>query len=470
VIAGAQLMVLLDVTIVNIALPSIQKALHFTPTGLEWVVNAYTLVFGGLLLLGGRLGDLFGRRRMFVIGLLLFTFGSMAGGLASSAAWLIAARASQGVGGAIIAPTALSLIADTFPEGGLRNRAIGVYSAMAGAGGAIGLLLGGLITTYLSWRWVLFVNVPIGLVLAFAAPRLLKATSGRRGHLDFPGAVTVTAGMTLLVYGFNHAATNGWSDSLTRGALVGAAILLVTFVVIEARSAQPLMPLRIFAKRNRAGAYSLSLAIGVALFGIFFFLTQFTQNILGYSPLKAGLAFLPITAGIVVTATVVSRLVGRVGARLPVTIGPLFVAGGLFWLSRITDHTTYLSGVLGPMIMLGIGVALVFVPLSLIAVAGAKPRELGLAASLLNVGQQVGGSLGLALLGTVAATTTRQQLQNVRPTHELVDRAIVAGYSSALELGVVIALAGFVVALLVIRSGKRSAEAEGEAETRSVAA
>jgi EmrB/QacA subfamily drug resistance transporter len=470
VIAGAQLMVLLDVTIVNIALPSIQKALHFTPTGLEWVVNAYTLVFGGLLLLGGRLGDLLGRRRMFVIGLLLFTFGSMAGGFANSAAWLIAARAGQGVGGAIIAPTALSLIADTFPEGNLRNRAIGVYSAMAGAGGAIGLLLGGVITTYLSWRWVLFVNVPIGLALALAAPRFLKATSGRRGHLDLPGAVSVTAGMTLLVYGLNHAAAYGWSDNLTRGALLAAAALLVTFLFIETRSAQPLMPLRIFASRNRAGAYSLSLAIGVALFGIFFFLTQFTQDILGYSPLKAGLAFLPITAGIVVTATVVSRVVGRTGARLPVTLGPLFVAGGLFWLSRITDHTTYLSGVLGPMVLLGMGVALVFVPLSLIAVAGARPRELGLAASLLNVGQQVGGSMGLALLGTVAATTTRQQLQNVRPTRELVNQAIVAGYSNALELGVVIALAGFVVALLVIRNGKAPATEEVQLETRSVAA
>jgi predicted MFS family arabinose efflux permease len=232
---------------------------------------------------------------------------------------------------------------------------------------------------------------------------------------------------------------------------VGAAVLLVGFILIEVRSQQPLMPLRIFANRNRSGAYTLSLAIGVALFGIFFFLTQFTQNILGYSPIKAGLAFLPITAGIVVTATVVSRLVGRIGPRLPITLGPLFVAGGLFWLSRMTAHTTYASGVLGPMVALGAGVALIFVPLSLIAVSGAHPRELGLAAALLNVGQQVGGSIGLALLGTIAATVTKNQLLNAPLTHGAINHAVVAGYSTALEVGTGIALAGFVIAVLVIR-------------------
>ena len=452
VIAIAQLMVVLDVTIVNIALPSIQKALHFTPTGLEWVINAYTLVFGGLLLLGGRAGDLFGRRHMFVVGLVLFTLGSLAGGLATSATWLIIARAAQGVGAAIIAPTVLSLIADTFPEGAPRNRAMGIYAAMAAAGGAIGLLLGGLITNYVSWRWVLFVNVPIGVLLAFAAPRVLAATEGRRGRLDLPGALSVTSGMTLLVYGLNRAASYGWSNNLTLGALASAALLLAGFVLIEVRSQQPLMPLRIFAHRNRSGAYTLSLAIGVALFGIFFFLTQFTQNILGYSPVKAGLAFLPITAGVVVTATVVSRLVGRIGLRRPITLGPLLVAGGLFWLSRMTDHTTYLSGVLGPMVALGVGFALIFVPLSLIAVSGAHPRELGLASALLNVGQQVGGSIGLALLGTIAATVTKDQLRHGPLTHPALNRAVVGGYSTALEVGTVIALAGFVIAVLVIRS------------------
>jgi EmrB/QacA subfamily drug resistance transporter len=457
VIAAAQLMVVLDATIVNIALPSVQKALHFSPTGLEWVINAYTLAFGGLLWLGGRIGDLFGRRRMFVIGLLLFTAGSAAGGLANSATWLIISRAGQGVGAAIIAPTVLSLIADTFAEGALRNRAIGVYSAMAGAGGAIGLLLGGLITNYRSWRWVLFVNVPIGLLLAFSAPRVLAATHGRQGRLDLPGALSATGGMTLLVYGLNHAASNGWGDNVTMAALAGAAVLLAVFIVIETRSKQPLMPLRIFANRNRSGAYVLSLAIGVALFGIFFFLTQFTQNILGYSPLKAGLAFLPLTAGIVITATVVSRLVGRIGPRLPITLGPLFVAVGLFWLSHMTDHTTYVSGLLGPMLLLGSGVALVFVPLSLLAVSGAQTRELGLASALLNVGQQVGGSIGIALLGTIAATATKNRLVNAHLTQAAVNQAVVAGYSTGLEVASAIALAGFVIAVLVIRGGSRNA-------------
>ena len=451
VIAVAQLMVVLDATIVNIALPSIQKALRFTPTGLEWVINAYTLVFGGFLLLGGRMGDLLGRRRMFVVGLLVFTLSSLAGGLASNATWLVAARAAQGIGGAIIAPTVLSLIADTFPEGAPRNRAMGIYAAMAGAGGAIGLLLGGLITSYLSWRWVLFVNVPIGLLLAIGGPRVLAATEGRPGRFDVPGALSVTGGMTLLVYALNRAATNGWSDNVTLGALVGAAVLLATFLAIEVRSEQPLMPLRIFAQRNRSGAYALSLAVGLALFGMFFFLTLFVQNILGYSPIKAGLAFLPVTAGIVVVATLVSQLVGRVGPQLPITLGPLFVAGGLFWLSRMTEHTAYVWGVLGPMIALGAGIALIFVPLSLIVISGTQTRELGLASALLNVGQQVGGSIGLALLGTIAATVTKNQLQGAPPTPAVITHAVVAGYSAALEVSTAIILIGFVIAVLVIR-------------------
>ena len=457
VIALAQLMVVLDATIVNIALPSMQRALHFTPTGLEWVINAYTLVFGGLLLLGGRAGDLLGRRRMFVIGLLVFTLGSLAGGLATSAAWLIAARAGQGVGAAIIAPTVLSLIADTFPEGAPRNRAMGIYAAMAGAGGAIGLLLGGIITSYLSWRWVLFVNVPIGLLLAVVGPRVLAATEGRLGRFDLPGALSVTGGMTLLVYALNRAATDGWGNNVTLGALAGAAVLLVTFLLVETRSEQPLMPIRIFFQRNRSGAYALSLAIGVALFGMFFFLTLFIQNILGYSPIRAGLAFLPATAAIIVTATLVSQVVGRLGPRLPITLGPLVVAAGLFWLSRMTEHTTYVWGVLGPMVALGIGMALIFVPLSLIVVSGTHTRELGLASALLNVGQQVGGSIGLALLGTIAATVTKNQLQARALTHAAITHSVVLGYSAALQVSTLITLAGFVIAVLVIRGRPQAA-------------
>src|SRR5712692_2718189 len=452
VIAIAQLMVVLDVTIVNIALPSIQRALHFSPTGLEWVINAYSLTFGGLLLLGGRAGDLFGRRRMFTTGIVLFTLGSLAGGFATSDVWLIVARAAQGVGAAIVAPTALSLIADTFSEGSHRNRAMGVYAAVAGAGGAAGLLLGGLLTDLASWRWVLFVNVPIGVVLAIVAPRVLAASPRRPGRLDLPGALTATAGMVVLVYGLSRAATYGWTDMMTLTALGLAVVLLLVFVAIESRSQHALMPFSIFAQRNRNGAYLLSLAVGVSVFGVFFFLTQFVQNILGFSPLVAGIAFLPMTAGIIVTAQIVARLVGRFGPRPFITIGPLLVAGGLFWLSQINDHPMYLTGLVGPMLLIAVGMGNIFVPLTLMAVAGTTPEESGLASALLNVGQQIGGSIGIALLGTIAATTTKNQLAGVLPTHAAVNHALTAGYGAGFQVAVAIALFGFAVALAVFRT------------------
>jgi EmrB/QacA subfamily drug resistance transporter len=463
VIAAAQLMVILDATIVNIALPSIQRALHFSPTGLEWVINAYSLTFGGLLLLGGRAGDLFGRRRMFTTGIVLFTLGSLAGGFANSDVWLIAARAAQGVGAAIVAPTALSLIADTFSEGPARNRALGVYAAVAGAGGALGLLLGGILTDFASWRWVLFVNVPIGIILAIAAPRVLAASQRRAGRLDLPGALTVTAGMVLLVYGLTSAATNGWTNTITLMSLGIAAVILVVFVAIESRSEHALMPFSIFARRNRNGAYALSLVIGVAVFGVFFFLTQFVQNNLGFSPFQAGLAFLPMTAGIIVTSQIVARLVGRVGPRMFITAGPLLVAGGLLWLSQINDQTGYFPGLVGPMLVIAVGMGNIFVPLTLMAVSGARPQESGLASALLNVGQQIGGSIGIALLGTIAATVTRNQLVGRVPTHAVVNSALASGYGAGFELAAALALAGFALALAVIR-GRRPQPAARLAE------
>ena len=463
VIAVAQLMVILDATIVNIALPSIQRALHFSPTGLEWVINAYSLTFGGLLLLGGRAGDLFGRRRMFTTGIVLFTLGSLAGGFANSDVWLIVARAAQGVGAAIVAPTALSLIADTFSEGAARNRALGVYAAVAGAGGAAGLLLGGVLTNFASWRWVLFVNVPIGVVLAIAAPRVLAAAPRRPGRLDLPGALTVTAGMVLLVYGLSRAATNGWTDSMTLTSLGVAVALLLVFVAIELRSRHALMPFSIFAQRNRNGAYALSLVIGVAVFGVFFFLTQFVQNNLGFSPLQAGFAFLPMTAGIIVTSQIVAQLVGRFGPRLFITAGPLIVAGGLLWLSRINDQTGYFPGLVGPMLLVAIGMGNIFVPLTLMAVSGARPEESGLASALLNVGQQIGGSIGIALLGTVAATVTKNQLVGQTPTHAAVNSALASGYGAGFELAAGLSLAGFALALAIIR-GRRTPRSTRSAE------
>jgi EmrB/QacA subfamily drug resistance transporter len=456
VIAVAQLMVVLDVAIVNVALPSIQRSLHFTATNLEWVVNAYAIAFGGLLLLGGRAGDLFGRRRMFIAGTLLFTIGSLAGGLATTSTILIIARVVQGIGGAVVAPTALSLLADTFAEGKARNRALGVYSAVSAAGGALGLLLGGVITNYFSWRWILFVNVPVGIVLALVAPRVLLATQGRRGRLDLPGAVSVTAGATLLVYSLSRAATHGWRDAGTVATLTIALGLLVVFVAIEALSRQPLMPLRILANRNRSAAYVLSLAIGATLSGMLFLLTLFLQNVLRFSPLEAGIAFLPTALGVGLGAGITSRLIGRIGPRAPMTLGPLLVAIGLFWLSGVTVSAGYGSHVLGPLVVLALGLGMVFVSTSVVAISGVTPDESGLASALLNVGRQLGGSLGIAVLGTVAATVTTNQLANGPLTRAALSTAVTTGYATAFEIASLVAFAGFLIALTTIRGPRVS--------------
>jgi EmrB/QacA subfamily drug resistance transporter len=462
VIAVAQLMVVLDVAIVNVALPSIQRSLHFTATNLEWVVNAYAIAFGGLLLLGGRAGDLFGRRRMFIAGTLLFTIGSLAGGLATTSTWLIIARVTQGIGGAVVAPTALSLLADTFAEGKARNRALGVYSAVSAGGGALGLLLGGVITNYFSWRWILFVNVPVGIVLALVAPRVLLATGGRSGRLDLPGAVAVTGGATLLVYSLSRASTHGWRDSMTVATLVIALGLLVVFVAIEALSREPLMPLRIFVNRNRSGAYVLSLAIGAVLSGMLFLLTLFLQNVLRFTPLQAGFAFLPTAVAIGIGAGITSRLVGRIGPRLPMTLGALLVAVGLFWLSGVTVHAGYASHVLGPLVVLAVGLGGVFVSTSVTAISGVTRDESGLASALLNVGRQLGGSLGIAVLGTIAATITTNQLPHGPLTQGALATAVTTGYATAFAVASGIAFAGFLVALATIRGRKVTVTPESE--------
>ena len=462
VIAVAQLMVVLDVAIVNVALPSIQRSLHFTATNLEWVVNAYAIAFGGLLLLGGRAGDLYGRRRMFISGTLLFTVGSLAGGLATTSTMLIIARIVQGIGGAVVAPTALSLLADTFAEGKARNRALGVYSAVSAGGGALGLLLGGVITNYFSWRWILFVNVPVGIVLALVAPRVLLATGGRSGRLDLPGAVAVTGGATLLVYSLSRASAHGWRDPLTVATLAIALGLLVVFVAIEAISREPLMPLRIFVNRNRSGAYVLSLAVGAVLSGMLFLLTLFLQNVLRFTPLQAGFAFLPTAMGIAVGAGITSRLIGRIGSRVPMTLGALLVAVGLFWLSGVTVHAGYASHVLGPLLVLAVGLGGVFVSTSVTAISRVTPGESGLASALLNVGRQLGGSLGIAVLGTVATTVTTKQLVNVPLTRAALSTAVTTGYATAFVVAAGIAFVGFLVALATIRGSSVSVTPESE--------
>jgi EmrB/QacA subfamily drug resistance transporter len=409
VIAASQLMVILDATIVNIALPQIQQALGFSTTDLSWVLNAYTLSFGGLLLLGGRAGDILGRRRVFIAGIVVFTLASFLGGLAPSSGWLLAARALQGVGAAIAAPTALALITTNFAEGPERNRAFGVFSAVAVAGGAIGLLAGGMLTSWLSWRWVLFVNVPIGVLLAVAAPRYLSESERTPGRFDLAGALASTAGMTALVYGFTRAAQDGWSSPATVGSFTVAAVLLASFLWIETRTRQPITPLHLFADRDRAGSYTIMLALAAALFGMFFFLTLFVQDVLGYSPLRAGLAFLPITAAIVTASQLAARSLPKLGPKRLMTSGALLALAGLAWLTQVSVTSGYLDGLLGPMLVFGLGMGLLFVPLTVVAVAGVPPHQAGAAASLLNVTQQLGGSLGLSILVTAFATASRNQ-------------------------------------------------------------
>ena len=463
VIATAQLMVILDATIVNVALPHIQTALRFSDSGLEWVVNGYALTLGGLLLLGGRAGDLLGRRRMFIIGLLLFSAASLAGGLATSQAWLLTARAVQGAGGAIVTPTALALVFTTFPEGRPRHRALGVYSAMSVAGGAVGLLAGGLLVSYVSWRWVLFVNVPIGLAGALAARAVLPAGGRRPGRFDLPGIITGTGGVAALVYGLSNATTgqdgtSHWGDAKVVASLAGGAAALAAFGFIEARTRHPLLPLRLLRDRNRAGANLLSLGAGTMLFGVFFFLTLFVQDVWNYSPLRAGLAFLPLTVAVLVTSVVSTRLVSLAGRRPLLLAGTVISAGGLYWLSRLTEHGSYASGLLGPILVTGAGLGLLFVPMSLVALSGVAEADSGVASSLLNATRQIGGSIGLAVLGTVAWTVVAHRALSARTTAAY-SQALAAGFDRAFLVSAGIMLVMLVAAAALVRdSGRRPAD------------
>jgi EmrB/QacA subfamily drug resistance transporter len=475
VIATAQLMVVLDATIVNVALPYIQRALGFSGSGLEWVVNAYALAFGGLMLLGGRAGDLLGRRRVFIAGLLLFSAASLAGGFATSQAWLLAARAAQGAGAALTAPAALALIATTFPQGRPRNRAMGVYAAMSVAGGAVGLITGGLLTTYASWRWVLFVNVPIGVAAALAAPRVLGESPRQRGRFDLPGAITGTGGIAALVYGLSNAATSPdgvshWGDAKVVASLAASVVLLAAFAVIEIGSKRPLLPVRLLADRNRTGANLVMLCIGTGVFGMFFFLTVFMQSAWGYSALKTGLGYLPLMAGILVFSGTAAQLVPRVGARPLLLAGAPATAGGLYWLSRLTEHGSYVGGVLGPMLVIAAGLGLLFMPVTLVAMARVADQESGVAASLRNTAQQVGGSIGLALLGTVAWTVVANSIHaqaahaqaaaahTGHPAHPsraalatIYHHALATGFSRAYLVAAGIMLLALVITIVAIR-------------------
>ncbi|MFD5203982.1 MFS transporter [Streptomyces sp. NPDC058375] len=471
VIASCQLMVVLDVTIVNIALPHMQKDLGFSTENLSWVVNAYTLTFGGLLLLGGRLGDILGRRRVFIFGVLLFVFASLLGGLSQEGWQLLAARSLQGVGGAIASPTALSLITTTFREGPERNRAFGVFAGVSAGGSAIGLLAGGMLVEWLDWRWVLFVNVPIGLLIAFATPRYIAESERHAGHFDIAGALSSTVGMVLLVYGFIRASEDGWTDSLTLGSFAAAVVLLALFIAIERRSRQPITPLWMFRDRNRAGSYAMMLSLSAALFGMFFFLTLFVQDVLDFSPLRAGLAFLPVSAVIAVSAGLTSQLLPRWGPKPFMVVGALLAAAGLGWLTLTDVHSSYLGSILGPMLVFGFGMGMQFVSLTLMAVSGVAPKEAGAASGILNATQQVGGSLGLSILVTTFGTAsrneateqmpsfreeaTRAQLEEAQSSGQLPppwgDEILTSGVSSAFVVAACFAAVAALVALFVIQ-------------------
>ena len=407
VMLSAQLMVILDATVVNIALPHIATGLHFSATSLSWVLNGYTLAFGGLLLLGGRAGDILGRRRVFLAGIALFTFASLAGGLATSGALLLAARAAQGVGGALASPAVLALIVSAYPDGRDRTRALGVYTAVVTGGGSLGLVLGGVITEWLSWRWVMFINVPIGLAVLLIGPRFVAETPRQPGRFDLAGAITSTAGMASLVYAFIRAASDGWGNRGTIAAVAAAVALLGLFVLNETRARQPITPLRLFADVSRSGSFVARLLLVAGMFGMFFFLTQFVQEVLGFSPLRAGIAFLPMTVMLFAVSRLAPRLISRFPGKPLMVAGMLPVIAGMAWLSRVSPGTSYAAGVLGPMLLLGGGMGVVFVPLTTASLAGVPPEDSGAASSMVNVMQQVGGSLGLAALVTVFGTASR---------------------------------------------------------------
>ncbi|HEY2576704.1 MAG TPA: MFS transporter, partial [Streptosporangiaceae bacterium] len=444
----------LDMTVVNIALPHIETSLHFTATSLSWVMNGYTLAFGGLLMLGGRAGDILGRRRVFLAGIALFTIASLAGGLASSAPLLLAARAAQGVGGALATPAVLALIISAFPEGRERTKALGIYTAVVTGGGSLGLVLGGMITQWLDWRWVLFINVPIGIAVIVLAPLFVAETPRQPGRFDLGGAVTSTGGVASLVFAFIWAASNGWGAPATVATLAAAVVLLAAFLVNETRVRQPITPLRLFADLSRSGSFLARLLLVAGMFGMFFFLTQFVQEILGFSPLRAGIAFLPLTVTLFAVSRLAPQLIARFPAKPLMLVGMLPVIAGMAWLSRVSPATGYASGVLGPMMLLGAGMGVVFVPLTSASLAGVAPQDSGAAASMVNVMQQVGGSLGLAALVTIFGTASRNAAAHpLAGLTKVAEQHHVIAHGMAISFGVaaIFDVCALLVILLAIR-------------------
>lgn len=450
VVVTAYLMVGVDSTVVNVALPDIQQDLGFSRTGLSWVLNAYTLAFGGLLLLGGRVGDIAGRRRTLTLGVLLFAAASLLGGLATDSAWLLAARALQGVGAALTAPSTLALITTNFPEGPRRHHALSVYSSTAGIGASVGLVLGGMLTSWASWRWALLINVPIGIAVALALPRFVAETPRHAGRFDAAGALTGTAGTTSLVYAFIRVSEAGWTDTQAMLGFSAAAALLVGFTLVESRADQPILPLRLFADRDRAGAYVGVMLVPAAMFGAFYFLTLISQQVLEYSPLRAGFAFLPMTLAMFTSVRFVPRLLQRLGAKPVLLTGLTLVVVAAVWLWRLEPGDGYLSGLLGPLILLGVGIGLSLMPLNATILARVQPHEAGAASGLLQTLQWLGGTLGLSVLVTVYGTATRHATGS--PAEILTE-----GAARAFGVSALVALLALLVCTLVITGRRRKA-------------
>jgi EmrB/QacA subfamily drug resistance transporter len=454
IVAVAQFMVILDASIVNVALPTIKRDVGFSEQNLSWILNSYTLIFGGFLLLGGRLADRLGRRRLFVAGIALFSAASLVCGVSQSEGMLLVARGFQGLGGALVSPAALSIILTTFAEGPERNRALAVWGAIAGAGGAVGLLLGGVLVEVLSWRWVFFVNVPIGVAVLALAPRIIpesRSESVAKSGYDVEGAVAITLGTMALVFTLIKADSWGWTSARTIAGFVVAAVLIVAFVVIERRHEDPLVPLRIFSNRSLSAADATLLVMVAALFGMFFFLTLYLQQVLGYSALKTGIAYLPLSLSIIGASGVASRFVDRFTPKPILVAGLLISSAGFVLLTSISGHGDYASHVLPAMIILGVGMGMSFVPVTIAGTSGVAPEDSGLASGLLNTTQQVGGSLGLAILSSIATSRTTSGLD----TGLALPAALTHGFKGAFVVGAVLCAMGAVFTTVLLPGRRR---------------
>ena len=465
-IVTAQFMVILDLAIVNVALPSIKSDLDFSPANLQWVISAYAILFGGTLLLGGRLADLLGRRKLFVAGLALFSISSLACGLAWSEPSLIAFRAIQGLGGALLVPAALSLLMTIFQEGRDRNLALGIYAAASGSGAAAGVLLGGLLTSYLSWSWIFFINVPVGMAAIALAPVLLRESRADlfHRHFDVPGAASVTAGLMLLVYALTRASTDGWTAATTLGLLGGAAALLVAFVAIELRSPSPLLPLRIFRLRTLSGSNAAMAIVGAVAFSEFFVLTLYMQNVLHYSAVETGAAFAAFALTVVVISNVAQAVVSRFGVRPTLTIGLLASAVSVAWLTRLPVDGNYFWDLFPAFVLGGAGMGLSFVPITIGALAGVERSDAGVASGLVNTSRQIGGAIGIAAISAIAATSTR----NYADTHSAVTAsspvALDHGFQTALYVLTGLLLAGAAIAVTLVKPAPRVEEVPADAQ------